>query len=71
MVTVINTPGSNTPNTNDSGAGWAVAVVILLVVAGGLFWYFRYYRAAPAQAPATTIQVNVPTSNSPAPTPAQ
>ncbi|MEK7108813.1 MAG: hypothetical protein AAB919_00040 [Patescibacteria group bacterium] len=65
MVTVVNNPG---PNSNDSGAaGWAVAVVILLVVAGGLFWYFRYYRAAPAQAPGTTIQVNVPTGNTPAP----
>jgi hypothetical protein len=73
MSTIVNTP--NGP-TNDSSAGWAVAVIILLVVvAGGIFWYAKY-RGAPAN-PGATIQVNLPTggdnsgggTGGPAPTP--
>ncbi len=57
MATIVNTPGN--PNESSS-AGWAVAVIILLVViAGGIFWYTRH-RAAPAN-PGATIQVNLPT----------
>ena len=56
---VVNTNGS------DSGsAGWAVAVIVLLVVvAGGIFWYMRYHRGA-AAAPGANIQVNLPTPTS-------
>lgn len=63
MVTVVNNPG---PATEDSGsAGWAVAVIILIVVAGGLFWYFRYRAAPAAPASAPVIQVNVPAAAAP------
>ena len=56
MATIVNTPGDR----DDSSAGWAVAVIILLVVIAGIaFWYTRYHRA-PAQTGAT-VQVNLPT----------
>lgn len=57
MATIVNTPGDR----SDGSAGWAVAVIILLVVIAGIaFWYMRG-RAAPAQSPGATIQVNLPT----------
>ena len=41
MSTIINTPGNT--NTTDEGAGWAVAIVILLVVIGvGAFLWINY-----------------------------
>jgi hypothetical protein len=56
MATIVNTPGER----GDGSAGWAVAVIILLVVIAGIaFWYLRYHRA-PAQAGGATIQVNLP-----------
>ncbi len=56
MATIVNTPGDR----SDNSAGWAVAVIILLVVIAGIaFWYMRY-RGAPAQNPGATIQVNLP-----------
>lgn len=76
MDTIVNTPGER----GDGSAGWAVAVIILLVVIAGIaFWYVRY-RGAPAQSPGATIQVNLPTGgdtnnggggNTPAPAPTQ
>jgi len=75
MATIVNTPGDQ----SDSSAGWAVAVIILLVVIAGIaFWYMRG-RAAPAASPGATVQVNLPTGgdtnngggNAPAPAPAQ
>lgn len=59
MATVINTPG--TTNT-DTGAGWAVALVVLAAaVIIGLFIWPGYVRnsAAPAS-PGTNINVTVP-----------
>lgn len=63
--TIVNTPQ---PAPQDGGsAGWAVAVIVLIVViAGGVIW-FRYYRA-PASSGTTNINVTVPTqgtSNTP------
>jgi hypothetical protein len=58
MATIVNTPGDR----DDSSAGWAVAVIILLVVIAGIaFWYARYHRA-PAQGGGANIQVNLPTA---------
>lgn len=57
MATIVNTPGDR----NDSSAGWAVAVIVLLVVIAGIaFWYMRYHRA-PIQGGGANIQVNLPT----------
>lgn len=78
MATIVNTPGGD---NSDSSAGWAVAVIILLVVIAGIaFWYIRG-RAAPASNPGATIQVNLPAGGdnggsgggggAPAPAPAQ
>lgn len=52
----------NTPSSNDSGAGWAVAIIILLVViVGGFLWFrTRGVPAAPAQ-PGANINVTIPT----------
>lgn len=56
MATIVNTPGER----GDSSAGWAVAVIILLVVIAGIvFWYMRH-RGASAANPGATIQVNLP-----------
>ncbi len=68
MATIIENNDTN-PNrpvlvSQDSGAGWAVAVLILVVVlVAGAFWYMRYYRApANSGTPGTTVQVNLPSS---------
>ncbi len=55
MATVINNPGESSDSS-----GWAVAVIILLIViAGGAYAWFRYHRAA---APGdTNINVTLPT----------
>lgn len=58
MATIVNNPGER----GDSSAGWAVAVIILLVVIAGVgFWYLRGRSAAPAATPGANIQVNIPT----------
>lgn len=73
MATIINTPGER----QDSSAGWAVAVIILLVVLAGLvFWYVRSHRAAAPGNAGATIQVNLPSGGTGGPggggeTPAQ
>lgn len=57
MATIVNTPGDR----GDSSSGWAIAVIILLVVIAGVaFWYMRSRGAAPAGGGAN-IQVNLPT----------
>jgi hypothetical protein len=63
MVDIINNPESRTVERSDS-SGWAVAVIVLILVIGvGAFVWARYYRA-PAQAPSSTggsnINVTVP-----------
>ena len=71
MTTVINNP---TPNpiektitvertTTDSGAGWAVAVIVLIaVVIGGAYVWAHYYRTAAAPSGGTNINVTLPAS---------
>jgi len=62
--TIVNTPPQS---PSDSGnAGWAVAVIILLlVIAGGFVWYRTYHTAAPAPAGDTTnINVTTPPADS-------
>ena len=67
MATIIENNDTN-PNrpvlvSQDSGAGWAVAILILVVVlVAGAFWYMRYYRAPASAAPGATVQVNLPSS---------
>lgn len=61
MTTVINTPGNNTDN-GDGGAGWAVAVIILLAVIGiGAYFLFYNRGAAPATNGAIDVNVTLPT----------
>ncbi len=58
-TTIVNTPAQST----DSGAGWAVAlIVIIAVLVGGFVWY-RYYgpAATPASSDTTNINVTLPT----------
>ena len=61
MATIINTPAST---REDSGSGWAVAVIILLVVIAGLLYAYVHYRGGRAVAP--TINVTVPAPTLPA-----
>lgn len=59
MTTIINTPSNPVSRESaDSGAGWFVAIVILLAVIGvGAFIWFYYYQT-PAQ-PSGTTNINV------------
>jgi hypothetical protein len=69
MATIIENNDTN-PNrpvliSQDSGAGWAVAILIIVVVlVAGAFWYMRYYRAPATNTgtPGATVQVNLPSS---------
>jgi len=67
MATIIENNDTN-PNrpvlvSQDSSAGWAVAILILVVlVIAGAFWYMRYYRPATSATPGATVQVNLPSS---------
>ena len=61
-TTILNTTPAQV--TEDSGAGWAVALIIALaVIVGGLVWY-RYYspyaNSAPSNPTTTNINVIVP-----------
>ena len=68
MATIINTP-SNTDS--DSGAGWAIAVLILLVViAGGVYFWMQYRGTTPATNGGTNINVTLPQTPVANPTPA-
>jgi hypothetical protein len=64
MATIIENNDTN-PNrpvlvSQDNSSGWAVAILILvIVIVAGAFWYMRYYRAPAGQAGAT-VQVNLP-----------
>jgi hypothetical protein len=53
MATIINTPAAS--DNSDSGAGWAVAVLILLVVIGAGVYFWLHYRTVPA----TGMNINV------------
>jgi hypothetical protein len=59
---------TNTPATSDGGAGWVVALIILIAVAvGGVALYQNGFFQAKEVAPGTTnINVTVP---NPLPTP--
>lgn len=64
MPTIINNPQPNerTVVESDSG-GWFVAVIVLiLVIAAGLYFWFSYNRAPaqPANPSNSTINVTVP-----------
>jgi ABC-type transporter Mla subunit MlaD len=67
MVTIVNNPGPVERvvevDRGDGGAGWAIAVLVLLAVIGGLFVWYRYYRVEPSQNPTTNINVTLPTTN--------
>lgn len=67
MATVVNNPGDG----NSGSAGWAVAVVILLVVLAGAFFVWGGFDGDAAPADVTNVDVTVPTSDtSNFPTPA-
>ena len=60
---------TNSPGTNDSGAGWVVALIIFVAVAvGGTILYQKgfFNNNAPKPADTTNINIEVPT---PTPTP--
>lgn len=68
MTTVINTPA--TTDGSDSGAGWAVAIIILLAVIGVGAYFWMQYRGAPAVNSGPSINVTLPQNPAinPAPT---
>ncbi len=62
MATVINNPQpERIIERQDSGAGWAVAVIVLVAVVIGLFFWVRYYRQVAAPA-ANSINVTIPST---------
>ncbi len=61
MATIINNPTPSEPTVvQTDSSGWVVAVVILLLVAGGTLWYFRHRAATPQPQPASTVNVTLP-----------
>jgi hypothetical protein len=70
MATVINNPGGpDRVLERDSGAGWAVAAILIVaVIAGGAYLLMRYGNGAGADAD-TNIDVTVPTPNVEVPAP--
>jgi len=53
-------------DNTDSGAGWAVAIIVLVAALFvGVFWYMRTHAPAVTPAPASTVQVNLPASTAP------
>ncbi|MDP1707266.1 MAG: hypothetical protein Q8L30_01820 [bacterium] len=69
MTTVVNTPPST--DGGGSGAGWAVAVIILLAVIGVGMYFWLNYRGAPAESGAIDVNVTLPQNpiTDPTPTP--
>ncbi len=64
MATIVNNPGPERVVERTDSSGWVVAIIILLVLIAGLFWWFRYYRApAPAANESANINVTIPTPN--------
>lgn len=69
MTTVINTPSN--ADTGDSGAGWAVAVIILLAVIGIGAYFWLHYRGAAVPTGPLNVNVTLPIPTPiPNPTPA-
>lgn len=64
MSTIINTPSPERiveVDRTDGTAGWAIAVLILLVViGGGLYTWMHYYRGTAAPSGGTNINVTLP-----------
>ena len=66
--TIVNTPQQ--PESDSSGWAIAVIILILVIIVGGYFlWHYRTIVAAP-QNPGTNINVTIPAGNG-AGTPAQ
>ncbi|MEK7068703.1 MAG: hypothetical protein AAB964_02720 [Patescibacteria group bacterium] len=64
MATVINNPG--TTSTEDSSAGWAVALVVLAaVIIAGLFVWPGFVRQSAAPAGGANINVTLPSGDTP------
>jgi hypothetical protein len=63
MATIVNNPGPServVERNSDSG-GWAIAVVILVIVIAGIFLWMRYYRApAPDNSGGVNVDVTLP-----------
>ncbi len=62
MVTVVNNPGpGGTPAASDSGvAGWAVALIIVVLAGGALLWYARTRGPGIPNTGGTNVNVSVP-----------
>lgn len=57
MATIVNNPGVPV-DRSDSGAGWAVAVIVLLALVVGAYFVWGNFRgAAPAS---TNVNVTLP-----------
>lgn len=68
-MTVNNNPGDqDRPVVVESSSGWIVALIIVLLVLGGLVYLWTQYRGAPTatqnQQPGANINVTLPTGGS-------
>lgn len=57
MATIINTPGNT--SGNDNGAGWSVAIIILIILIGLGAYFLLYHRGVPAPASNGGANINV------------
>jgi len=59
MATIVNNPPAQI--SDNSGSGWAVAIIVLLiVVVGAILLWAGYHRAAPAIPGTANINVTLP-----------
>ena len=59
---------TNSPGSNDGSSGWAVALIVLIVViVGGFVMYQKGMIGTPSSAGTTNINVVVPNPITPAP----
>ena len=60
MATIVNNPPVQTTDASSGSAGWAVAIIILLLVIVGLVAYFEVHRVAAAVPHTANINVTLP-----------
>ncbi len=60
MATIVNTPAQTTDS--GAGAGWVVAIIVLLVLAALVYFGFNTFRGGSALPSTANINVSLPST---------